>query len=277
VVKESSSKNEHLAEAIRVLFPEAQQRYELSPESVAALDIMMSMTGTDLAKWRQKQIHLLGKLAHKCKPLTTKWFEMISDVPTGVKSLRAGFNVAFLAAVLEAIDWSDKGLCSSLLRGFPLYGDLREYDSHIFRKKSAEEIEEELPAFIKSLPELHNHDSNLAWLETCESITMAQGTGTEQLGKRKESSASVDINAQLIASHTVKGVFLTRPLPRFGINQGFKLNSKGEWVMKARCIDDAKRAGVNAGTLMGESLVMPTFEFIARAGAYVCKKKRQLP
>jgi hypothetical protein len=208
--------------------------------------------------------------------------------------------------VLEDIDWSDKGLCSSLLRGFPLYGDLREYDSHIFRKKSAEEIEEELPAFIKSLAEIHNHDSNLTWLETSESFTMAQGTGTQQLGKRKESSASVDINAtrenllfevyretedqeirgflgpamtkeQLIASHTVKGVFLARPLPRFGINQGFKLNSKGEWVMKARCIDDAKRAGVNAGILMGESLVMPTFEFIVRVGVYVCEKKATTP
>ena len=306
LVKETSSKREHLAEAIRVPFPEAQKRYELSPESEAALDIMMSMSGPDLAKWRQKQIDFLGKLAHKCKPLTTKWFAMISDVPAGVKSLREGFNVAFLAVLLEAIDWPDKGLCSLLLRGFPLYGDLRELDSHIFRKKSEEEIEEELPAFNKSLAELHNHDSNLTWLETCESVTMAQSTGTPQLGKRKESSESVDINAtrenllfevyretqdqesrgflgpamtkeQLIPSHTVKGVFLARPLPRFGINQGFKLNSHGEWVMKARCIDDAKRAGVNADTLMGESLVMPTFEFIARAGAYVCKKSDNSP
>ena len=113
---------------------------------------------------------------------------MISDVPAGIKSLREGFNVAFLAVLLEAIDWPDKGLCSLLLRGFPLYGDLREHDSHIFRKKSEEEIEEELPAFNKSLAELHNHDSNLTWLETCESVTMAQSTGTPQLGKRKESS-----------------------------------------------------------------------------------------
>jgi hypothetical protein len=135
---------------------------------------------------------------------------------------------------------------------------------------------------------------------------MAQGTGTTQLGKRKESSESADINTtrenllfevyretqdqesrgflgpamtkeQLIASHTVKGVFLARPLPRFGINQGFKLNSEGAWVMKTSCIDDAKRAGVNTGTLMGESLVMPTFDFIARAGAYVCEKSDNSP
>jgi hypothetical protein len=49
LVKESSSKSEHLAEAIRVPFPEAQKRYELSPKNEATLDIMMSMTGTDLA------------------------------------------------------------------------------------------------------------------------------------------------------------------------------------------------------------------------------------
>jgi hypothetical protein len=161
LVKESSSKSEHLEEAIRVPFPEAQKRHELSPESEAALDIMMSMTDSDLAKWCQKQIDFLRKLAHKCKPLTTKWFAMISDVPAGVKSLREGFNVVFLAVLLDSIDWTDKGLYSSLLRGFPLYGDLREHDRDIFRKKSEEEIEEELPAFNKSLAELHNHDSNL--------------------------------------------------------------------------------------------------------------------
>jgi hypothetical protein len=122
-----------LEEAIRVPFPEAQKRHEF----------------------------FLRKLAHKCKPLTTKWFAMISDVPAGVKSLREGFNVVFLAVLLDSIDWTDKGLYSSLLRGFPLYGDLREHDRDIFRKKSEEEIEEELPAFNKSLAELHNHDSNL--------------------------------------------------------------------------------------------------------------------
>ena len=83
-----------------------------------------------------------------------------------------------------------------------------------------------------------------------QSPWLRQDTGTPQLGKRKESSESVDINAtrenllfevyretrdqerrgflgpvmtkeQLIESHTVNGVFLARPLPRFGINEGF--------------------------------------------------------
>ena len=82
---------------------------------------------------------------------------------------------------------------------------------------------------------------------------------------------------RLLATHTVDGVFLARPLPRFGINQDFKLNSIGEWVMKTRCIDDAKQARVNAGTLLGESLVMPTFEFIVRGGSYVCTKSDNNP
>ena len=80
-----------------------------------------------------------------------------------------------------------------------------------------------------------------------------------------------------MAKHTVNGVFMARPLPRFGIHQGFKTNSEGELVMKTRCIDDAKIAGVNAGTLMSEALVMPTFEFIAKVGGHICAKSDDHP
>ena len=68
--------------------------------------------------------------------------------------------------------------------------------------------------------------------------------------------------------HTVQGVFW--PLPRFGIHQGFKVNAEGELVLKTRCIDDAHRAGVNAGTFLSEALVLPTFEFISKVGGRIC-------
>lgn len=67
----------------------------------------------------------LGKIAHKCKPLTGQWFVVAGDVPKGVKSLQTGFNLPFITVLLKVIDWSDKGLCASLILGFRLYGDLR--------------------------------------------------------------------------------------------------------------------------------------------------------
>jgi hypothetical protein len=37
--------------------------------------------------------------------------------------LRQIFNIAFLAILLDALEWSDISLCSCFLRGFPLTGD----------------------------------------------------------------------------------------------------------------------------------------------------------
>jgi hypothetical protein len=264
------------------------------------------MTGPDLANWRQQQVLELAKIAHKCKPLTAQWFAEVGDVPQGVQSLRAGFNLAFIAVVLEAIDWPDKGLCASLLRGFQLYGDLSGDDSGISRQKSEQEMADERPAFDKASAELGNHAANLQWLERCHSFTLAQGTPTAHPGKRKSPGDGVDADGTretllhevmretldqerrgfigpamtkeaMMAKHTVNGVFMARPLPRFGIHQGFKTNSEGELVMKTRCIDDAKIAGVNAGTLMSEALVMPTFEFIAKVGGHICAKSDDHP
>ena len=109
---------------IQVSFPDVQDRYTLSPECEAVIDLMCSMTGSELVKWWSQQIDKLGKIDHKYKPLTPKWFARVGDVPQGVKYLRAGFNIAFIAVVLEAIDWTDKVLCASLFHGFQLYGDL---------------------------------------------------------------------------------------------------------------------------------------------------------
>ena len=140
MVKESICNHKHLDQAIQAPFPVVQDRYTLSPECEEAIDLICSMTGQDLAKWRPNQVDKVCKIAHKCKPLTAKWFATVGDVPQGVKALRAGFNFAFIAVMLEAIDWPDKGLCASLLRGFPLCGDLTGEDSGIFRKKSEEEM-----------------------------------------------------------------------------------------------------------------------------------------
>jgi hypothetical protein len=306
LVKESTCKHEHLVQAIETPFPDAQDRLTLSPECEAAIDLMCSMADPDLANWRQQQVLELAKIAHKCKPLTAQWFAEAGDVPQGVKSLRASFNLVFIAVVLEAIDWPDKGLCASLLRGFQLYGDLSGDDSGIFRQKSEQEMADERPAFDKASAELGNHSANLQWLERCHSITLAQVTSTAQTGKRKSSGDGVDADdtreallhevmretldqqrhvfigpamtkEAMMAKHTVNGVFMTRPLPRFGIHQGFKVNSEGELVMKTRCIDDSKIAGVNAGTLLSEALVMPTFEFILKVGGHICAKSNDNP
>jgi len=94
-------------------------------------------------------------------PLTGQWFVVAGDVPKGVKSLRAGFNLPFITVLLKVIDWSDKGLCVSLILGFQLYGDLRVDDNCIFHQKSEQEMTDERTAFVKDASELDDHTTNL--------------------------------------------------------------------------------------------------------------------
>lgn len=81
----------------------------------------------------------------------------------------------------------------------------------------------------------------------------------------------------MVVKHTVNGVFLTRPFPRFEIHRGFKVNTSDYLVMKTHCIDVTRRAGVNEGTLMNETLVLPTFEFIGKVGGHICTKSDNNP
>ena len=88
----------------------------------------------------------------------------------------------------------------------------------------------------------------------CLAIALAQVTVGPQLGKLKSSEGGVDVDGTrealiyelmsetldqerrdflgtvmtkeaMVANHTVNGVLLTRPIPRFGIHQGFKFTS----------------------------------------------------
>ena len=90
--------------------------------------------------------------------------------------------------------------------------------------------------------------------------------------ERHDFLGSVMTEEAMVGRHTVNGVFLTRPIPRFGIHQGFKVNSVVELVMKTRCIDDAHRPDVNTDTLLRETLVMSSFKFITRVRGHICVK-----
>ena len=49
-------------------------------------------------------------------------------------------------------------------------------------------------AVLKASAELGDSEANLQWLETCHTITLAQGASASQLGKRKSDDGGVDVN-----------------------------------------------------------------------------------
>jgi len=100
----------------------------------------LSMEGKKLADWRARQVRALEAIRSAALPIDAAWKRQISDVSAGVKNLRKPFNVAFLAILLDAMKWPDISLCSCLLRGFPLAGDLSAQTSNIFEAAASNVI-----------------------------------------------------------------------------------------------------------------------------------------
>ena len=130
---ESLDKATHIEQAKGVNFPEPANRYSLTPECVAAVEIMADSSGPALSSWRQKQVQALGKIASETASLTHELYQLHHDVPRSVKTLRRTINVVFIAVLIEAIGWADTNLCRELTRGFRTAGDLRDQDSGVFR------------------------------------------------------------------------------------------------------------------------------------------------
>ena len=288
LVDEEENKSEHVRKAKAATFPEQSKRYTLSAECSAAAKMLVRASGDEITRMRRTQIRALEKLAAPCQRISRQWKAHFSRVPDGVRELRASFNVAFLAVLMEAMDWPDVGLCRCLLEGFPLAGNLADRDSGLFRLKEGERKAEEMATFQKGYASIRSHSENVQWVRNCEEILLNSARAAEREGEKGSGSrdaallrgvfqATLDQEAQgfvgpamdtetLLREFTVDGTFQARPLPRFGIYQGWKTDEQGVVSRKLRCIDDGKRAGVNAATFEPENLVMPTFEFPARVG-----------
>jgi len=140
LVSEEHDRGAHIEQALRADFPFLGDRYELTEACQAAITTTLSMGGKQLAKWRAQQVRVLEAIRNSALPIDAAWKRRISNVPAGVKDLRQPFNIAFLAILLDALEWPDISLCSCLLRGFPLAGDLSTQASNIFAPKDEGEM-----------------------------------------------------------------------------------------------------------------------------------------
>ena len=137
------------------------------------------------------QIGCLRKSGARQRQIDAAWKRQISDVPAGVKRLRQPYNIAFLAIWLDAWEWPDVSLCSCLLQGFQLAGDLSALDSNIFTPKGEGEAYENSDRFEKGWVELQNHESNLNWLSECEQVLLASGRKAQQVSARDPQSEAL--------------------------------------------------------------------------------------
>ena len=297
LVSEQHDRGAHIEQALRVDFPFLGDRYELPKTCQAAIATMLSREGEQLAKWRVKQMRVLEEIRRSAMPIDAAWKRQIADVSAGVKNLRKPFNVAFLAILLDALEWPDVSLCSCLLRGFPLAGDLFAQDSNIFAPKEEGEMREDYARFEKGWAELQDHDSNLKWLSECEQMLLAAGGKARQSAAGDphgeallktvmlETQAQADqgfvgppmSKAEVVQRYSQGGKFRGRVMPRFGICQGLKIHSDGTTSQKIRCIDDARIAGINEGTVIPERVLLPSFEFVGKVAGEIFRISESAP
>ena len=210
------------------------------------------------------------------------------------QKLRTPFNIACLAILLDALEWPDISLCSCLLRGFPLAGDLSNQDSNIFAPKEEGEVLEDYGRFEKGWAVLQDHQSNLEWLSECEQMLLASGRKADAghpLGDTllkevmRETALQAEQNfvgppmskAEVVQRYSLNGKFRGRVMPRFGICQGLKIHPDGTTSQKIRCIDDARVAGINEGTIIPERVVLPSFEFAGKVAGEILRLSDSAP
>ena len=247
LVSEEHNRGAHIEQAICADFPFLGDRYELPKTCQAAITTMLSMEGEQLAKWRARQVRALEAIRQSAVPIDAAWKRQISNVPAGVKNLRQPFNIAFLAILLDALEWPDISLCSCLLRGFPLAGDLSAQTSNIFAPKDEGEVEDDYERFEEGWAELQDHESNLRWLSECEQMLLEAGRKAQQAAARDPQSEALlravmeetQLQAdqkfvgpplskeQMVQKYSKEGKFCGRVMPRFGICQGIKIHPDG--------------------------------------------------
>ncbi len=137
------------------------------------------------------QIGCLRKSGARQHQIDAAWKRQISDVPAGVKRLRQPYNIAFLAIWLDAWEWSDVSLCSCLLQGFPIAGDLSDLDSNIFTPKGEGEAYKKSDSFEKGWVDLQNHERNLNWFSECEQVLLSSGRKAQQEAGRDPQSEAL--------------------------------------------------------------------------------------
>jgi hypothetical protein len=263
----------------------------------AAITTLFSMEEEQPAKWRAQQVRALETIRHCAVPIDAARKCQISNVPAGVKDLRQPFNIAFLAILLDAWEWPDISLCSCLLRGFPLAGDLSAQTSNIFAPKDEGEMMDDYERFEEGWAELQDHESNLRWLSECEQMLLAAGRKAQQAAARDPQSEALlravmeetQLQAdqkfvgppmskeEMVQKYSKEGKFCGRVMPRFGICQGIKIHPDGTTSQKIRCIDDAEVAGINKGRIIPERVLLPSFEFVGKVAGEIFRLTESTP
>ena len=248
-----ASPREHIMKAFHAQHPFASSEDTLPPSVLAAVDFACRRDVREVVRQRDARMSALRRLARELEPLNASLLRPL--MPPSVWLLSGGYNLAFMAALVDALSWPDVSLVQRFTLGFPIIGHIP--DSGVFRPTpystpslSTDELCKSNTAYNRSLMlsmitrAEHDKDAGEVWRKTVEEVEQGLMIGP-------------------LSAHDLTRAFgfgHWRAMPRFGTWQKGKL----------RPIDDALRNSLNATMCMSETLVCGTADFplhVARAFA----------
>jgi hypothetical protein len=218
--------------------------------------------GKKIIRDRERRLKELSVLAAMLVPLRRKLDSLKCE---SAREIASDFNVAWTAAIIDAMDWPDKELPLKYMVGFEVVFDIP--DSGIFRK-------EEQPATISKEAFMEANSRMVTTLT--DEIKRSATSGDEDDEERRRQCwerTKQEIDEGLVRQ-PVSRAKLDRKYGRgrwrcLGRNA---IKQKGKW----RCIDNGKRAKHNRATRMRERITCGRADFpalIAREFARKMKEK----
>jgi hypothetical protein len=251
-------------ESKRLPFPLDSSVVHLQSSALAVLKFIVEQR-EKMPQWRLHQMRELDAVERALRPLSQA---MLKQQPSHVRWTSCGDHPAFLAAMIDAIDWPDKKfVLFQCIKGFPIMGVSQP--TGIWPLKSEKRMQEDARKFVKGSP--WSKAENIAWNEQLMATLSAS---YHRAVKKQDSKPELleAINATWEASmkevtmkKSAEGPFSRsemdakfgagnyRAVKRFSILQGNKY----------RPVDDATENGLNGRYLTSESVQMMPGDWLA--------------
>ena len=226
---------------------EAAATADMSPDLHAAIDFVTEC-GSGIVAERDRRMKRLRVIASLLEPLRG----VLDSIKLPCARLIADeFNVAWTVVALEAIQWPDDELALRYITGFPVAFDIP--DSGVFREIDAPAQTSEAEFMATNIQMNRSIKQSLS--------KPPSGEEEEERAKMCWKRTEEEIEAGLVFG-PISGAQLDRKYGR-GKWRAIKRSAiiQGE---KVRCIDDAKRNGLNKATQMHETVVCSRSDFPAK-------------
>ena len=262
----------HLDAASILGFPLDQRLRASSLPSDATRAIAVAVQlGGRLAAARRETIRSITEVSARLRPLSVR---IATLMPPSVHRISSRVNVAFMAALIDALGWLDTSLPERFVHGFQIVGTIP--DSGVYRPvEPPGTFEDHLArlSFFNTTAHAWSRrlHRDLEYRQWALSPDAHEADLAVSIQTRKELSKGVVVGPydspealhDAVASlfpHLPRLATVPRPARRFGVRQ------KG----KIRAIDDGKGNGANAATRLLETVTTPGFIYpavVARAVA----------